>query len=599
MRLKPTRAVLVGVAVALSYVILASLVYMPYWPWDQHHVIDCVCSDPVQEIWFLNWTKFAVLHGHNPLITHYLNAPSGANLALNTSFPLLGFLFIPVTSALGPVASYNLLLRLALASSAFSMYAVLGRYTKWRPAAYLGGLLYGFSPYMIGHSHRHLFLTFVPLLPLLIPVLDSWLVSSRANPWRAGALFGVLVGLESLISPEVALTVVMFLAVGLAVVAFRHRSEVRDRLGPFWRGLVASGVTMLVVAGIPAWLLLAGPFRPNGPIHEIASLDTYRGDFLSPLLGTHGELLTPHQMARYGNRYTNASITENGFYLGILLILLLLFLIVRTWRRSALVAGATVAGLVAFVIGLGKTLAVNGHEVVGHLPFNILIKLPVVQNIEPARLSLFVQMGAAIVLAVGLDHVREHGWRSRAGSTVTARRTWIVAAVGVLVLLPLVPRVPITRTGTTHTPPLFTSAAIKAVTPGTLALTFPYDLSPNNDPMMWQIASGMRFRILGGEVFVPASNGVSTFEARAPGPTDISDILMSGSFRQPDAPQINPDSPQRMAAYLKMFHIDVAFVDPTVDYAGPIADLITAAIGQPPQHTGGMLMWNHIQSVLK
>ena len=37
-------------------------------------------------------------------------------------------------------------------------------------------------------------------------------------------------------------------------------------------------------------------------------------------------------------------------------------------------------------------------------------RLPVVQNLEAARFSLFIQLAAAIILAVGLDRVRAGGW---------------------------------------------------------------------------------------------------------------------------------------------------------------------------------------------
>ena len=40
-----------------------------------------------------------------------------------------------------------------------------------------GGLLFAFSPYLANQAIRHLFLSFVPLVPLLIPLIDDWLIS--------------------------------------------------------------------------------------------------------------------------------------------------------------------------------------------------------------------------------------------------------------------------------------------------------------------------------------------------------------------------------------------------------------------------------------
>ncbi len=116
----------------------------------------------------------------------------GANLAIDTSMPLLGILGIPITLLAGPVATFNLLLRLGLAASGASMFGVLRRYVSWWPAAFGGGLLFAFCPYLANQAIRHLFLSFVPLVPLFIPILDDWLISRTriagplGGPARAG-----------------------------------------------------------------------------------------------------------------------------------------------------------------------------------------------------------------------------------------------------------------------------------------------------------------------------------------------------------------------------------------------------------------------------
>jgi hypothetical protein len=593
------RRFLVGAAIALSYVVLACVVYWPIWPFDGRHVIDEVGGDPIQEVWFLDWTRFAIFHGHNPFVTHYLNAPSGANLALNTSFPLLGILAAPITATLGPIAAYNMLLRLALATSAFACYLVLRRYTTWRPAAYLGGLLFGFSPYMIGHSHRHLFLTFVPLVPLVIPVVDEWLVRARANPWRAGALLGLLSALEYLISPEICLATVLFVVFALLGLAVRYRKVVRDRLGNLWRGLITAGVVFGALAGYPAWLLLRGPDRPIGAIHSVASLDNYRGDLLAPVMGTKGEALTPTRMATVGNRLVHHSVTENGFYLGVILVVLLAYLVVRAWR-SSIVLAATVGGLAAFVLGLGNELTFDNHKLLSGMPFAVFGKLPVLQNFEAARFSLYMQLGAAIVLAVGLDVVRRNGWRLRRPADEQAARSakpWLVALVGVVALVPLVPALPLV-TGRAHIPKFFTTSAVKQVPQGALALTFPFDRSPQNDAMLWQAASKMRFRIFGGEMFVPGVNGKSTFLPSPPTSPNIDSVLLAGTHYHPGPPTDTAASIAALREYCVHYGVGVVFVDPQLTHAPELVKILTKALGQAPLTTGGMETWLNVQADL-
>src|SRR5215472_2821426 len=236
------------------YFVLACLIYWPATPLDAHHLAGCACGDPEQQTWFLAWTSYALTHGHNPLLTSYLHAPMGANLAINTSMPLLGLLGMPVTLLAGPVAAFNLLLRLGLAASGASMFGVLRRYVSWWPAAFGGGLLFAFSPYLANQAVRHLFLIFVPLVPLFIPILDDWLVSRRRSPVHSGLLLGLVAALQYLISAEVLLTSAIMAVVGLAYLALRYRSAVGERMGALLRGVAVAVPVFLLIAGYGLWM---------------------------------------------------------------------------------------------------------------------------------------------------------------------------------------------------------------------------------------------------------------------------------------------------------------------------------------------------------
>jgi hypothetical protein len=586
--------ILIGGAVALSYLALGCLVYWPVSPLSGHTIIDVASSDPVQELWFLHWTAWALLHAHNPLFTYYLHAPQGANLAVNTTFPLLGALGAPITWAAGPLVTYNVLLRLALASSAFAMYLVLRRYTRWWPAAYAGGLLFGFSPYMIGHAHRHLFLTFLPLLPLFLPVLDDWLVSRRRNPYLGGLFLGLLIAGEFLISPEIAVLAIAWSVLGLLVLALRHRREVRERLLPLAKGCLAAAGPVLVVIGYPAYLLLAGPQRPAGPIHALSNLDNFHGDLLAPVVPTAGEHFAPSGSgAGFGG-----SVVENGFYLGIPLLLLLLVATIR-FRRSSLVVAAAVVAVVAFVLSLGRTLTVGGHTVLAHMPFALIVRIPVLQNIEPARLSLFVQLPAAIILAVALDRWRREGWRRPRDPTRSPRpgmRATVVTAVGVLALLPLLPQLPL-RTAPVHVPAFFTDGGSDAIPQGALAFTYPYSRTPADDAMLWQSASGMRFRTFGGRAFVPGPlQHRSTDVEPPPSPPDIRPVLVAA--RRPVGRPWHPPRtlPVRLRNFLDRYRVQVVLVDEAWRRSAVITRLLTEAIGRAPVRHGGMAVWLNVRS---
>jgi hypothetical protein len=600
-RLRPVVAV--GAAGAV-YFVLACLIYWPATPLDPSRLSGCACGDPEQQTWFLAWLPYALTHGHNPFLTAYLHAPVGANLAIDTSMPLLGLLGMPVTLLAGPVATFNLLLRLGLAASGASMFGVLRRYVSWWPAAFGGGLLFAFSPYLTGQALRHLFLSFVPLVPLLIPLIDDWLVSRRSTPLRSGLLIGLVAGLQYLISAEIVLTSAIMAAVGLAFLALRYRSAVRERLGALVRGAAAAVSAFLLIAGYAMFMLLAGPDRPRGPVHKLSGLRLYHGDLLSPLYPTAHQLFAPAALASVSNRLPGGSTFEDGFYLGFPLLVLLGYLVIRC-RRVAPVSLAAVVGVSAFILGLGPRLTVDGRTLGVPLPFAILRHLPVVQNLEAARFSLYIQLAAAIILAVGLDGVRAGGWLPSAAPAAAGEagssgwvRPIVVGAVGLAAMLPLMPHVPI-LTERVDTPGFFTGSSVLVVPQGALALALPFDIAPQNDPMMWQIASGMRFRILGGDVFVAKPNGRSTWHSLPAGPPVLRQVLTAGRYPFSPPPPLTVQAISALRALIARTHVSVVLVDRSAQNGGALAVLARYALRAPPLARGSMDVWLNVQGDLR
>jgi len=589
------------------------------------------------------------------LVTSYLHAPWGANLAIDTSMPLLGLLGMPITLLAGPVATFNLLLRLGLAASGASMFGVLRRYVSWWPVAFGGGLLFAFGPYVANQGIRHLFLSFVPLVPLFIPILDDWLISRTRTPVRSGVLLGLVAAAQYLISAEILLTSAIMAAVGLAYLALRYRAAVAERISILVRGVAVAVPVFLLIAGYGIWMLLAGPYRPVGPVHKLSGLTRYHADLLSPLYPTGHQLFAPAALASIGNRLPTGATLEDGFYLGLPLLVLLVYLAIRC-RRVPLVATATVTGVAAFILGLGTRLTVDGKTLGIPLPFAVFRHLPVVQNLEAARFSLYVQLAAAIIFAVGLDQVRARGWlpaRARPapggsaadiaapragvpgiavpggeGGTATAPtagpapvpggasgpgdapgpaaarrpRPWVrpvvVAVVGLAVLVPLVPHLPM-KIPPIDTPGFFTSKDVLALPPGAVALTLPFDIAPQNDPMMWQEASGMRFRLLGGDAFVRKPNGQSTWHWQPSGPKVLAGVLEAGQYAYSPRPPTGERAVSAFRHLLSRYRISVVLVDRAARHGSDFAGLAGRALRTAPLQRGNMDVWLNVPHDLR
>ena len=100
----------------------------------------------------------------------------------NTTMPLLGILGFPITVLFGPIATFNVLIDLAIFASAMSFYVMARRFVSWWPAAFVGGLAYGFSPFTAATANAHLFLLFQAVPPLVILFVDRFLRSSESSP---------------------------------------------------------------------------------------------------------------------------------------------------------------------------------------------------------------------------------------------------------------------------------------------------------------------------------------------------------------------------------------------------------------------------------
>ena len=138
-------------AALLFYIALAFLLFWQVWPSPGRRSLGS-SADPEQMMWFLGWTQFALSHQDNPLFSDFLDYPHGVNLMWNASTLLPGALLSPVTAWQGPVVAYDLLLTLSLPLSAWCAYLAIGRWVQGPIAAVVGGLLYGFSPYMVAQA---------------------------------------------------------------------------------------------------------------------------------------------------------------------------------------------------------------------------------------------------------------------------------------------------------------------------------------------------------------------------------------------------------------------------------------------------------------
>ncbi len=555
-------------------------------------------------MWFLAWPPFAVSHGLNPLFSSWMNVPFGVNLAVNTSMPLLGILGWPITAAFGPVATYNVLLRLAFVVSPFAMCLVLRRWTAWWPAAFVGGLAYGFGTYMVGQGHGHLFLVFVPLPPVILWVLDDIVVRHRWSAQRSGLTLAALLIAQYLISPEILTLTVIVAAAALIVVAVANRDRVRASLRPVGAALAWAGATTAVVLAYPLWFALAGPMHVVGPPHPLSDLIRYPGDLLGTVIPDPYDRIAPRAALQINGHLTGGNSVENGEYLGVPFLVVAAALVVTFRRRRALVFAAGMT-LVAWVLSLGPHLTVDGHDSGLPLPFALLEHVPVLQDALAVRFTLFVDLFAGATLAIGLDEL--HAWaaarsaaRERSGPA-PGRRAGVpgaAAAVVLPLLLAVVVAVPLLPRSTypapaTHVPPLLTGPAVARIPAGGVVLTYPYPIDPQVTAMLDQAAAAFRFRIIGGFAAVPGPDGTSMYAPTLLVPATVQSLFVAGlegTGAAAPAPPTGPAVRADLRTFLALYRVTTVIfhrtgVDPQV-----VSAALTAVLGRPTR-VGGVTEW--------
>ena len=157
-----------------------------------HLGTECACApgaDPSGYMWNLAWWPHALLHGLNPFVTDRVFAPDHVDLGGEGMIvPGVAIPLAPVTLLFGPLVSYNLAMLASPVLAAFFAF-LLCRYVSGRfAAALVGGYVFGFCAYMLGHLLGHLNLVLIFPIPagihLMLRCSTGGSASGRSWCWE-------------------------------------------------------------------------------------------------------------------------------------------------------------------------------------------------------------------------------------------------------------------------------------------------------------------------------------------------------------------------------------------------------------------------------
>lgn len=435
-----------------SYILL-SLVLT--WPLAGHfatHVPGDGGDDPALA-WNLWWVKWALVdQGTNPFDCRYLFHPLGINLAFYTLTVLNGCLSIPLQGLFGLVTVSNLILLSSFVIGAYGTYLLtldlLRRRSPSAPpadrhglmaAAAFAGLVYGFSSSKTFYASLGQFNIasnqWVPFYALMLTRMGR-----EPRRRRYAVLAGVFLLLQGWAEMTYASFLLVFTALYLFVVLWQSwRKDVPLSLigrGDGGEGAISrSFVIGLLVLGV---IFLAGmlpilsqmwpDMQDEGDFFMEGS--GFAGEFSCDLLG----FLVPTQLHPwFGHWVSKLSFPHDKaqhYFLGYTVMALGLLGLWAGRRRGDIHFWAICAG-VFFILTLGPTLRVNGHEVGVPLPFRLFQMLPFFKgNRYPSRYGVMLVLSVAILAGLGLAWAwnrlarRRKAWRPAVG---------LAAALGFLI----------------------------------------------------------------------------------------------------------------------------------------------------------------------
>lgn len=568
--------------VLLLYVAAAVLLYAHTWQ-DPFRVSSGGNGDTAMSMWFLTWDAFAISHHVNPFYSDFVLYPAGINLMWNPARWTQGVLLAPITLTLGPVFAYNVSQVAAIALSAWAAYLVLAAIAKNRLGAFCGGLLYGFSPYMLGHAPIHSDYIFMPIPPLVLLVFYRLAVEPAPSPWKPGVVLGVLGAVQFLATEEIAATMAVLAAIGAGLLLLARRVT-REQLVRFVKVVTIAGGLATALLAIPVAYQFFGPAALHGEFHGFGLYET---DLLGFVIPTSTLVAYPAEVTNFADRFGGGP-SEQTAYLGVPLLLLLGYTAWR-WRDRTLVRWSATLLVIAAILSMGSLLQVGGQVLLFPLPWLIFQFLPLLGSVLTSRLMLYAYLMAALLLAYFIARLPTFQPRARLAG-------YLLLVLVALSLLPRVPLAPYQRS----VPAFFTGSGVTRVA-GQTVLVAPFSADPGliknppwevADPMLWQAASGMRFKTPAGYAWGRGPGGIPL---AGPAPTRTQD-LMTGISRFGSYPALCDADRAQVFADLRRWRVSAVVVGP-MGQRVKMVEFFTDLFGAPPEEADGVSLWSSIPPI--
>ena len=360
-----------------------------------------ISGDPAFYLWSFKWWPYAISHGLNPFLTKAFWSPFGQNLAWTASCPSIALVMWPITYFYGAVFSYNFITLISLTLAPFGIYLINKQLGLKESSSIFGGIIFFFSQYAWGQliGHLTLFTVFVIIFLCYLYILRF---KGLINRWKYIVLFAVLLAFQFGISNEIYATFVVFSFIAFLIlfILYFKEKKYRKEITTFAFETMA-GIAISVILLLPYIYYMLSTHVP-GSLNNNAF---YVADPLNYIIPTpinwlFGNLFIPISLKFSGN------FSEEGAYLGLPLIFILISFIYLTWKdfkhQSKLYAFISLFLIISILFSFGPYLRILNHKIMP-MPWIFFAHLPFIKQALPTRFTFYVDITASIIAALWFD----------------------------------------------------------------------------------------------------------------------------------------------------------------------------------------------------
>jgi hypothetical protein len=374
--------------------------------------------DGWQNYWNLWWMREATLRLQtSPFFTHLLYYPTGASLLFHTLNPFNGLLAMPLQLLGGVAVAYNSVVLFSFVAGGFGAYLLALQTLAWtgqgttrstRPAAFVAGIVYTFSPFHFAHLLGHMQVLSLEWLPFYaLYLLRAWQSPPGSRRCLGDALkAGLFLVLSALCDWYYALYLLLFTVLAVAYFACRRARMWDAGAASNWRHLLAVPLIAFVLFAVALSPLLVpmvleargGEYLVPDPAHSL----TLSADLLAFFTPPQFHPLWGQAARAISDRFASPP-SEHTVFAGYVPLLLGLAALVAL-RRNPPARFWGLSLVTFFVLALGPVLHVGGRSLGIPLPYRLVsAAVPFMYLIRSlSRFDVMVMLSLGVLVALGL-----------------------------------------------------------------------------------------------------------------------------------------------------------------------------------------------------